>query len=72
MDHPACHVVYVNRSVGEECLVRARPDHTSELGDSASLTSKDNRVRDQVQPLLDAFGDGAFLSPSLPLSDTAK
>jgi hypothetical protein len=49
MDNPACHVIYVNHTVGEERLVRA--DSTDEDPHDA--------VRSEVKPLLEAFGDGS-------------
>jgi hypothetical protein len=49
MDDPACHVIYVSRSVGEERLVRA---------DLAENDERNDAVRNEVQPLLEAFGDG--------------
>ncbi|KAF4970122.1 hypothetical protein FZEAL_10105 [Fusarium zealandicum] len=50
MDRAACHVIYVNRNVCEEGLIRATADHDSSDWDS-------NEARQTVQPLLDAFGD---------------
>lgn len=51
MDRAACHVIYVNRNVCEEGLVRAIADHRS--SDWAT-----DEARQIVQPLLQAFGDG--------------
>ncbi|RSL87496.1 hypothetical protein CEP52_015502 [Fusarium oligoseptatum] len=50
MDRAACHVIYVNRNVSEEGLVRAIADHRS--SDWAT-----DEARQIVQPLLQAFGD---------------
>ncbi|KAI9166900.1 Phosphodiesterase [Paramyrothecium foliicola] len=52
MDKPACHIVYVNRAAGEDRHLRS---HTDENFSSASW--QNDRVRDDVQPLVDAFGD---------------
>lgn len=54
MDDPACQVIYVNRNVGEERLVRA---------DSTNADQANDVVRSDVKPLLEAFGDGSFDSP---------
>ncbi|PFH59628.1 hypothetical protein XA68_12090 [Ophiocordyceps unilateralis] len=48
MDRLPCHVVYVDRAVGEDTLVQARA-HDADW--------KLDRVGQLVQPLLDAFGD---------------
>lgn len=61
MDKSACHVIYVNRSVGEDRLVRAVPDELPAPSNDLPAESKHDSVREDVQPLLDAFGDG--LSP---------
>ena len=55
MDKPACHIVYVNRDAGEDRHVRAS---SAESLDPAYW--QNDRIRDDVQPLLDAFGDGSF------------
>lgn len=57
MDRLACHVIYVNREVGEDRLIQAAP------GESSSQFSPDRKhdgLRETVQPLLDAFGDGTL------------
>jgi hypothetical protein len=61
MDSLACHVIYVNRSVGEARLLRALSDDLAASPTDASPDWQHDRVRDLVQPLLDAFGDGLFL-----------
>jgi hypothetical protein len=61
MDSLACHVIYVNRSVGEARLLRAEPDDPAALPTGATPDWHRDRVRELVQPLLDAFGDGWFL-----------
>ncbi|PHH72854.1 hypothetical protein CDD80_4210 [Ophiocordyceps camponoti-rufipedis] len=48
MDRIPCHVVYVDRAVGEDRLVRSR---------ARDADGKLDRVGQLVQPLLDAFGD---------------
>ncbi len=56
MDSPECHVIYVNRNAGRDRLV---------LSKSVGLRDdQDNeRIGDDVLPLLEAFGDGAFFPP---------
>jgi hypothetical protein len=53
MERASCHIIYVNRNVSEDGLIR----RTS--GDAASDWATDE-ARQVVQPLLDAFGDGSF------------
>jgi hypothetical protein len=68
MDSTTCHVIYVNRSVARDRLIYAQPasrcqptsSTTSDTGDVASCGSDwqgDNVLQD-IQPLLDSFGDG--------------
>ncbi|KAL7798356.1 phosphodiesterase [Trichoderma ceciliae] len=57
MDILACHVIYVNRSVGEARLLRAVPDDPAASPTGAAPDWRRDRVRELVQPLLDAFGD---------------
>ncbi|KAL7918894.1 hypothetical protein ACQKWADRAFT_216755 [Trichoderma austrokoningii] len=57
MDSLACHVIYVNRSVGEARLLRALSDDLAASPTDASPDWRHDRVRELVQPLLDAFGD---------------
>jgi hypothetical protein len=71
MDKPACHIVYVNRDAGEDRHVRA-----SSTESSSSTYWQNDRIRDDVQPLLDAFGDvhicatgAACISTVLALQD---
>lgn len=59
MDNPACHVIYVNHNVGHDRLV-----HSSE--DSSLDNFDDERVRDELLPLLEAFGDGMLYMPLEP------
>ncbi|CAM1505625.1 Fc.00g112620.m01.CDS01 [Cosmosporella sp. VM-42] len=55
MDRAACHVLYVNRNVGQERLIQASRDDTpTEIG---SLDWEGDNVRATIQPLLDTFGD---------------
>lgn len=58
MDSLACHVIYVNRSVGEARLLRAIPDDSAASPTGATPDWRRDRVRELVQPLLDTFGDG--------------
>ncbi|WAO88338.1 Phosphodiesterase [Fusarium falciforme] len=71
MDRAACHVIYVNRNVCEEGLVRAIADH----GASDWATDEARQI---VQPLLKAFGDvnvcasgGACLSKLFELQEVS-
>ncbi|KAL6832680.1 hypothetical protein V8C40DRAFT_262546 [Trichoderma camerunense] len=57
MDSLACHVIYVNRSVGEARLLRAIPDDSAASPTGATPDWRRDRVRELVQPLLDTFGD---------------
>ncbi|KAL7944502.1 hypothetical protein V8C42DRAFT_346240 [Trichoderma barbatum] len=57
MDSLACHVIYVNRSVGEARLLRAIPGDPAASPTGATPDWRRDRVRELVQPLLDAFGD---------------
>lgn len=72
MDALACHVIYVNRSVGEARLLRALPDDAAASPTPAVPDWRRDRVRELVQPLLDAFGDGAPAYPTLPFSSWYK
>lgn len=59
MQSPAsCHVIYVNRKASRDRLVRANASGPVSDDD-------DDGTRDEVQALLEAFGDGASL-PSSP------
>jgi hypothetical protein len=53
MDRASCHIIYVNRNVSEDGLIRRA---------SANATSDwaTDEARQVVQPLLDAFGDGSL------------
>ena len=55
MDRAACHVLYVNRNVRQRRLVRALRDQRQ---DGQSSDWEVDNVREQIQPLLDTFGDG--------------
>ncbi len=52
MDSPACHVIYVNSSVGPERLLRA------ETIEASAHDWQDEGVRGEVQSLLEAFDHG--------------
>lgn len=54
MDSPACHVIYVNRNVDQERLVRVSSWEESADG------WQDSGTRKELQPLLEAFGEGLF------------
>lgn len=55
MDSTACHVIYVNRSVSHDRFIPARLD-----GDAADDSSDEqtDHVRQDIKPVLEAFGDG--------------
>lgn len=57
MDKSACHVIYVNRNVEQDRLVRAVPDELPLPSGEIPSDWKHDHVRQDVQPLLDAFGD---------------
>lgn len=61
MERAACHVIYVNRNVSEDGLIR------NTAGDRASDWATDE-ARQVVQPLLDAFGDGSFFRYDVGMS----
>lgn len=70
MDSTTCHVIYVNRSVAHDRTILARRD--AQFSDDADDEYPDH-VRRDIQPLLDAFGDGtsnASLFPSQLLALT--
>ena len=61
MDHLSCHVIYVNRMVGEDRLVRpAALSADGAVDDAGPGRWERDRIKDLVRPLLDAFGDGSF------------
>ena len=64
MDSPACHVIYVNRNVGQDRMIPADPNVFSSSGHSSTGSPQDG-IRKEVQPLLDSFGDGAFQQVAL-------
>lgn len=65
MDSLACNVIYVNRLVDGDRLVRAIPDDSVTSSTGTPLDWDSDRVRVLVQPLLDAFGDGWSPPPLL-------
>jgi hypothetical protein len=56
MDNPACHVIYVHHNVGHDRHVRYSENSPVDNFD-------DERVRKEILPLLEAFGDGLFYTP---------
>lgn len=58
MDSLTCNVIYVNRNIGEDRLVRARIDDPASTPAAESVSDSPDHTRQHVQPLLDAFGDG--------------
>ncbi|KFA74954.1 hypothetical protein S40288_02222 [Stachybotrys chartarum IBT 40288] len=53
----ACHVIYVNCDVGDDRLVRALPRGSPESEHGSMIDDEHDPVRNDIQPLLDAFGD---------------
>lgn len=68
MDYAACHVIYVNRSIREERLVRAQRDESGMLPDDSPSIWETDRIRNDIQPLLDAFGDGRSYTCAIGLA----
>lgn len=64
MDRLSCNVIYVNRVVGEDRLLRAAPDTNSVANEDAQPEWNCDDAKELVQPLLDTFGDGEFCSTS--------
>lgn len=62
MDRLSCNVIYVNRVIDEDRLLRAAPDTNQVVDDTVHSEWKRDHVRELVQPLLDTFGDGTLLS----------
>lgn len=62
MDRLSCNVIYVNRVVGEDMLLRATPDDSEPAQDSNPSDWKRDHAKELVQPLLDTFGDGKLQS----------
>lgn len=59
MDRAACHVVYVNRNVRQRRLVRSLRDQPREKSSENVFNWEVDDIRQQIQPLLDTFGDGS-------------
>ncbi|GAO13889.1 uncharacterized protein UV8b_03876 [Ustilaginoidea virens] len=57
MDRLSCHVIYVNRVVGEDGLIHASSDVSNPPQPSNPSEWKRDHVRELVKPLLEAFGD---------------
>lgn len=60
MDSPACHVIYVNRNVGQDRMILADPNSLTLSSGDCSTDSLQDGIRNEVQPLLDSFGDGGL------------
>jgi hypothetical protein len=54
MDNPACQVIYVHENVTHDGLVDPKADPSLNY-------LQDERIRNEVLPLLDAFGDGLLI-----------
>lgn len=61
MDRPICHVLYINRNVRQQRVIRAHRNGFEELDDDATVDWKIDDIGEDIQPLLDTFGDGASL-----------
>ncbi|KAK2595761.1 3',5'-cyclic-nucleotide phosphodiesterase [Conoideocrella luteorostrata] len=57
MDRLSCDVIYVNRLVDEDRLIRATPNASDAPLDSNQSDWKRDHTEELLQPLLDAFGD---------------
>ncbi|KAH8175886.1 3'5'-cyclic nucleotide phosphodiesterase domain-containing protein [Sarocladium implicatum] len=57
METPPCHVVYVNRKVGQDRLIAAAPLQDAPVDDNSAVDWSYDQTREAVQPLLNAFGD---------------
>lgn len=66
MDRAACHVIYINRNVCEERSIKN--DGSSDVKIDTHDVVVSERIRQIVQPLLDAFGDGWY-PPSFHSTD---
>lgn len=58
MDRLACNVIYVNRVVAEDRVLRAASDANEPAHENAHSDWKRDDAKELVQPLLDTFGDG--------------
>ncbi|KAG5944903.1 hypothetical protein E4U60_005618 [Claviceps pazoutovae] len=56
MDSLSCNVIYVNRLVEKDALIRAVPDSADVVHESSQSGWKHEHDRNMVKPLLDAFG----------------
>ncbi|KAG6300483.1 hypothetical protein E4U09_006845 [Claviceps aff. purpurea] len=56
MDSLSCNVIYVNRLVEKDALIRAVPDSADVVHESSQSGWKHEHDRNLVKPLLDAFG----------------
>ncbi|QPH02037.1 hypothetical protein C2857_006242 [Epichloe festucae Fl1] len=57
MDRLSCNVIYVNRLVDEDTLIRAVPDSSGVIHEFGQSERKREHDRNLVKPLLDTFGD---------------
>ncbi|KAH7329232.1 hypothetical protein B0I35DRAFT_39696 [Stachybotrys elegans] len=57
MERHACHVIYVNRDVGEDRVVRSVLSAALGSSDQGLNGHAHDALREDIQPLLDAFGD---------------
>lgn len=60
MDRLSCNVIYVNRLVDEDTLIRAVPESSGVIHEFGQSERKREHDRNLVKPLLDTFGDGMF------------
>lgn len=68
MDTTSCRVIYVNRSIDQDCLVRGNAESFT-LSSSNAEDWKNNALLQGLQPLVESFGDGkyeTFLSNAEP------
>lgn len=64
MERSACHVIYVNRNVAQDRLVSVVGVDGPLPKDSTPEWTLD-QARQDIQPVLDAFGDGKLLRRSM-------
>jgi hypothetical protein len=58
MDNATCHVIYVNRTIREDRLVRVPIEGTTEDGIGVAPDWESEDVQKEVQVLTKTFGDG--------------
>jgi hypothetical protein len=62
MENATCHVIYVNRKVREDRLIRAQ-SKPLEISNGVALDGESGDVGENLQVLLEAFNDGTSARP---------